>query len=143
LSGRFDGGQNFGSVPFGRHVVPDLANFSLRANPVRHAHDSKERFSQEALHAPRAEGFHHLKFRVGEQREIQLVLDAEFRLVFDAVRAATEDAGVGRFKLLDGVTKLGRFRRSTGSIRFGEEEEDEVLPLVVLERNGLALIGSD
>jgi hypothetical protein len=84
-----------------------------------------------------------LKFRVGEEREIQLVLDAEFRLVFDPVRAAPKDVGVGSFKLLDGVTKLGRFRRSTGSVGLGEEKQDKVLPLVIFQRNSLALIGAN
>ena len=66
--------QNFRGVAFGRHFVPGGADFSVGADPVRHAHDSQERFTQETFHAPRAVRLDYFEFRVGEQRESQLVL---------------------------------------------------------------------
>lgn len=120
-------------MPFGRDFVPDFTHFSVRPDPVAHAHDSEKRFPEEALHAPRAVRFHHLKFGVGQEREIQFVLDLKFSLVFGGIRAAPQDGGICLLELLDGVTKLGRFRRSTGRIRLGIKVQDQILPAVVLE----------
>ena len=123
-----------------RHIVPDLPNQPVLANPVRHAHNPEERFPEEALHPSRAERFNHFKFRIGQQREIQLVLHLEFRLRFHGIRAAAQDRRIFRFKLLDGVTKLGRFVDSTGSVRFGIEKQNHVLAVIFPKRNFFAVI---
>ena len=60
--------------PFGRHFVPDGADFAIGADPIRHAHDAQKRFTQEAFHAARAVRLDHFEFRVGQQRKSQLVL---------------------------------------------------------------------
>jgi hypothetical protein len=44
------------------------------------------------------------------------VLHFEFCLQLYRIRAAPQDRGVFCFELLDGVTKLGRFVRSTGRV---------------------------
>jgi hypothetical protein len=69
------------------------------------------------------------------------VLDLEFRLVLHRVRAASQDARVQLLELLDGVTKLGRFVDSTGSIRFRIKIEDEIPPAIIRERYDFAVIG--
>ena len=59
------------------------------------------------------------------------MFDLEFRLVFCRVRAASQDARVQLFELLDGVTKLGRFVDSTGRVGFGIEIENQISPAVI------------
>ena len=68
------------------------------------------------------------------------MLDLELRLIFRRVRAAAQDRRIFRFELLDGVTKLGRFVDSTGSIRFGIEVQHEILPAIILQRNSLPVV---
>jgi len=63
------------------------------------------------------------------------VLHFEFRLRFHGIRAAAQDRRIFRFELLDGVTKLGRFVDSTGSIRFGIEKQNHVLAAILPERH--------
>jgi hypothetical protein len=128
-------------MAFRRDFVPDLADFSVRADPIRHAHDSQERFPQKTLHPPRTVRLNHFEFRVRKQRKIQFVLDLEFCLVFHGVRAASQDAGVQLLELLDGVTKLGRFVDSTGCVCFGIEIEDEIPPAIIRKRDDFAVIG--
>lgn len=108
-------------MPFRRYVVPDFAYSCIRSNPVAHAHDSQKRFPKKAFHSPRAVRFHHLEFRIRKQRKIQFVLHFEFCLRLHGIPAASQDGGVGCFEFIDGVTKLGRFRRSTGRVRLGIE----------------------
>ena len=59
------------------------------------------------------------------------MLNLEFRLVFDGVRAAPQDGRVQLLELLDGVTKLGRFVDSTGCIGFGVEIEHDIPPAII------------
>lgn len=132
--------QYFGCVAFWCHIVPNLANHPVLANPIRHAHDPEERFAEEAFHPSRAKRFNHLKFRIGQQRKIQLVLHLEFRLRFHRIRAAAQNRGIFRFKLLDGVTKLGRFVDSAGSIRFRIEKQNHVLAVIFPKRYFLAFV---
>jgi hypothetical protein len=114
-------------VAFGRDVVPQSANSAVLADPERHAHDAEERFAEEGFHAPRAVGLDDFEFRVGEQREIQLVLGLELRLCFNGVAATTDDRGIQLLELVGGVAKLGRFIRSTGRVGFREEIENQIL----------------
>ena len=117
-----DGRQNFRRVPLGRHFVPDFADGSIRADPESHAHDSQKRFSEKTFHAPRAVGFDYAKFRVRQQRKIEFVLGLEIRLRRDGIRAAADHGRVEFLELREGVTKLGRFVGSTGSIGLREKE---------------------
>ena len=127
-------------MPLRRYIVPNLANQPVLIDPIRHPHDPEKRFPQEALHPSRAKRLNHLKFRVRQQREIQLVLHFEFRLRFHGIRAAAQDRRIFRFELLDGVTKLGRFVDSTGSIRFGIEKQNHVLAAIFPERHFFAVV---
>ena len=114
-----------------RDLVPNFADFSVRADPVRHAHDAEERFPQKTFHPPRAVSLDHFKLGVCKQREIQFVLNLEFRLVFDGVRAASQDGRVQLLELLDGVTKLGRFVDSTRCVGLGIEIEYDIPPAII------------
>ncbi len=84
-------------------------------------------FPRKCFHSPRAVQFQHFEIGVGNQREVQLETRAELGVRFRIAAAAADDHRVVLFKFLEGVTKLGRFVRSTGGIRFGEEIEDHVL----------------
>lgn len=124
-----------------RDSVPNLANLPVRADPESHAHDSKEGFPQKRLHPPRTVRFDDVKFRIRQQRKIQLVLYLELRLRLNGIRAASHDRRIQFVKLFDGVTKLGRFTRSTGCVCFRIKIQDHVFPAKVLERNRLAIVG--
>ncbi|MFZ3379801.1 MAG: hypothetical protein WA193_09265, partial [Candidatus Acidiferrales bacterium] len=47
---------------------------------------------------------------------------------------------IQRFELLEGVTKLGRFVRSTGGIRLGIKIKNHIFPVKILQRNGRAAV---
>jgi hypothetical protein len=134
-------GQHFFGVALRRDVVPDFVDLAVAADPERHAHDAEERFSEERFHPARAIGFDHVELRVGKQREIQFVLGLELRLCFDGIAAAADDGRVELFECADGVTKLGRFVRSTGRVGFRVEIKDQILPAKIAERNRLAVVG--
>jgi hypothetical protein len=127
-------------MPFGRHFVPDGADFSVGTDPIRHAHNAQKRFPQETFHAPCAVRLDDCEFRVGQQRKSKLVLPFEFFLRFDGVAAAANDGTVQFRELRQGVTELGRFVDSTGSIRFRIKIEDQVLVAIILHRDGRAAI---
>lgn len=133
--------ENFGGVPFGAGLVPDVAYFCVRPNPVRHAHDSEERFAEETLHAPRAVDLDGVEIRIRKQRKIQIVLGLEFRLLLDGIRAATQNYGVQLVEFFLRVAKLGRFIRSTRRQRLGKKEEDHVFSAQIRQGNFLAVIG--
>ncbi len=124
-----------------RDVLPDLANPSVGPDPERHAHDSEKGFPEERFHPPRAVGFDDVEFGVRQERKVQLVLDLELRLRLDGVAARADDRGVELFELLDGVTKLGRFVRSTGCIGLRIKIQDHVLAAKIGERDLFAIVG--
>jgi hypothetical protein len=130
-------------VSLWRDLVPYFANLAVRPDPESHAHNPQERFPQKTFHPARAVGLDDIKFRVGEQRERKLVFLFEFCLCFHGIAAAADDGGVQLFELLEGVTKLGRFVRSTGCIRFRIKIENQVLPVKILQRNSRATIIGD
>ncbi len=133
--------ENFGGVAFRAGFVPDVAYFCVRPNPVRHAHDSEERFTEETLHAPRAVDLDGVEIRIRKQREIQIVLGLEFRLLLDGIRAASQNYGVQLVEFFLRVAKLGRLIRSTRRQRLGEKEKDHVFSAQVRQRDFLAVIG--
>lgn len=68
--------------------VPHLADFSVIADPERHADDAEKRLAQEAFHSPRSVSADDLEFPVGQQRKVQIVFFPEFHQQFLAVAAA-------------------------------------------------------
>lgn len=116
--------QHFGSVPFGRHFVPDLPDFSIFPDPERRPHDSEECFPKKRFHPPGTERFDHVELGVGEKRKIQSVFAFEFCLRVDGISAATDHGRIQLLETAQRVAKLGRFVRSTGRVGFGEKIED-------------------
>jgi hypothetical protein len=62
-------------------------------------------------------------------------------LCLDGIGAGSQELYVELVKLLFCVTKLGRFDRSTGSVSFGIEIEQDAFTAEVSERDVLAVIG--
>jgi len=60
---------------------------------------------------------------------------------FRIAAAAADYHRIVLFEFLEGVTKLGRFVRSTGSIGFGEKIEDHILAAESGKRNGVSVVG--
>lgn len=127
-------------MALGIDLFPDSLDFSFRTNPVRHAHDSQKRFSEEGLHPARAIGFNHLEFRIAQEREIQFELGPELGLKVNRVSATAQDDGIGLIESLLCVAKLGRFMRSAGCHCLGEEKKNDVLSLQVGQGNFLAVV---
>jgi hypothetical protein len=120
--------------------MPDFPDHPIRPNPVRTAHDPQEGFSQESFHSPRAIQLQYVELGVDNQRKVQLEPHPELRMRFRIAAAAANHHRVALFEFLEGVTKLGRFVRSTGRIRFGEKIEDHVLAAKIGKRNRLSLV---
>jgi hypothetical protein len=123
-----------------RHVVPDFPNFTVRPNPERHAHNPQERLAEKRFHPPRAKCLDYVEVRVSQQRKIQLVLCFKFCLRVDGIAAAPEDSGVQLLEFFDGVTKLGRFVRSTWCVRLRIEIQNKVLAAEIRKRNLFAVV---
>ena len=114
-------------MAFRFYIVPDVLDFSVRADQERAAHDSQERFAEKFLHPARPVSLNHLEFRIAQQRKIQLVLFLEAGLGLHWIGAGPQDRYINLFKLFLCVTKLGRFDRSTGGVRLREEKQDDTL----------------
>jgi hypothetical protein len=79
--------------------------------------------------------------RIGEQREIQILLVAEALLVFKLIGADADDQRIELSKLLSAVAEAARLDRSAPSQRFGEEIKDDVLlPFQILEMKGFGIL---
>jgi hypothetical protein len=136
-------GEDFGGVAFGADGVPDLFDFAVGADQKTAANDSLEQATHEFFAAPRAVGLDHLVRGIAEQREIQFVLVAEVLQGLHRVGAGSEDGDTELVELLFGVAKLGRFDRSTGSIRFWKKEEQNAAPFELLQRELFAAVGGE
>jgi len=123
-----EGGQDFGGVAFRRDGIPDVFEIAVDADEESASHNSEKRFAEKFLHAARAEGFDGFQIRIAEKIEVEFLLGFEGGLCFDGVAAHSEDDHAQLVELLFCVTKLGRFDRSTGSVGFGIEKEDDSFP---------------
>ena len=130
-------------MAFGADGVPDLFDFAVGADQKTAADDSLEQTSHEFLAAPRAIGLDHLVRGIAEKREIQFVLVAEALQGLHRVGAGSENGDTELVELLFCVAKLGRFNRSTGSIRFRKKEEQHAAALEVFQRKLLPAVGSE
>ena len=118
-------------MAFGFYWVPDIFDFAVGTDQKTAADNSLEQAAHEFLPAPRTVGFDHLMRGIAEQREIELPLVAKFLQGLHRVGAGTEDGDAELVEFLFCVTKLGRFDRSTGSIRFRKKKEQDVAALEV------------
>ena len=119
-------------------VVPDVFELAVCADEKGTADDAKERSAKEFLHAPRAVGFNRFQVRIAEEIEVEFLLGFEGSLCFDGIAAHAKDDHAKLIELLLCVAKLGRFRRSTGSVCFRIEKENDPFAEEVRERDLVA-----
>jgi hypothetical protein len=120
-------GKGLGGMALGLYAVPDFFGLSVRPDEEGTAGDAHERSAHELFHSPGAVGFDHFVFRIAQQREIELLLFLESRLCFHGIGAYPKDNHTQLIELRFGVTKLGRFDRSTGCVGFWKEKEEHAL----------------
>jgi hypothetical protein len=136
-------GEDFGGVAFGFDGVPDLFDFAVGADQKTAADNSFKKAAHEFFPAPCAVGFDHLVRGVAEQREIEFPLVAESLQGLQSIRAGSEYGHTQLIELLFCVAKLGRFDRSTGSIRLRKKEEQDAAAFEVFQRKRLAAVGGE
>ena len=129
-------------MAFGPDGIPDFLDFAVGTDQKAAADDSFEHAAHEFLAAPGAVGCDHLVRGVAKQREIELVLVAEILQRLHGVGARPQDGYTQLVKLLFCVTKLGRFDRSTGSVRFRKKEEQDAAALEIFQGKLFAAVGS-
>jgi len=103
------------------YVVPDFFDFPIWGDKDAAADNPFVGPAHEFLRAPEAIGFDHFVVGVAEKREVKLVLPLKTSQCLNGVRANSKYFHFQFLELLFGVTKLGRFNRSTGSVRLGKE----------------------
>ena len=128
-------------MAFGSDEGPEFFDFAVLANEERAAHDAHEGAAHELFFLPGAELLDGFVGGIAEQRKIQILLGLECGLRFDRVGAHAEDGYAEIVEFLFCVAKLGRFDRSTGGAGFRVEEKEDLLAGVVLEGDGLAVVG--
>jgi hypothetical protein len=126
-------GEDFSGVAFGTDRVPDFLDSAVGADQKTATDNSLEQAAHEFLAAPCAVGLDHLVRRIAEQREIQFVLVAEVLQRLHRIGAGSEDGDTELVELLFCVTKLGRFDRSTGSVRLRKEKEHDPAALKIFK----------
>jgi len=114
-------------VAFGSDEGPDVFDFAVLANEERAAHDAHGRLAHEMLFLPGAECLDGFVVGIAEQGEIELLLFPEGGQGLYGVGAHAEDGDAELVEFFFCVTKLGRFDRSTGSVGFGVEKEEDAL----------------
>lgn len=132
--------KSFGGMALGLHVVPDFFDLSVRPDEEGTAGDAHERSAHELFHSPGTVGFDRFVFRIAQQREIELLLFLESHLCFHGIGAYPKDNHTQLIELRFGVTKLGRFDRSTGSVGFWKEKEEHALAFEVFQRDFLTVV---
>ena len=135
--------KDFGGVAFGFDGGPDGFDFAGFADEERAADDAHEFASHELLLLPGAVGFDGFVVGIAEQGEIELVLGLKQSLAFHGIGAHAKDGHSEFVEFLFCVAKLGRLDDSTGSVGFGEEEEEYALALEVFEGDGFVFVGRE
>jgi hypothetical protein len=139
----FQAGEDLGGVAFGVDRIPYFLDIAVGADQKTAADDSLKQTAHEFLAAPRAIGLDHLVGGIAEQWEIKLVPVAEVLQSLHRVGTGSENGDTELVELLFCVAKLGRFNRSTGSIRLGKKEEQDAAAPKVFERKLFATLGSE
>jgi hypothetical protein len=128
-------------MPFGFDQRPNLFDLPFLANEERAAHDSRVGAAHELFLLPCAELSDRFMVGIAEQGEIQFLFFLEEGERFDGIGAHPEDGDAVLVKFRFCVTKLGRFNRSTRSIRLGVEEKQDALTFEVIQGDFLAVVG--
>jgi hypothetical protein len=133
--------EDGGGVAFGFNEGPDVLDFAGFADEEGAADDAHESAAHELFLLPSTEFGNEFVSGVAEQREIEILFLFEGGLGFDGIGAEAEDGDVELVEIFFCVAKLGRFDRSTGSVGFGVEEEEDALAGEVFERDFFAFVG--
>ena len=120
-------------MAFCLHIVPDFLDFAVGTDEHAATDYTFVRPAHELLHAPEAVGFNHFVVGIAEKCEIELILFLEARKRLHGIGTNAENLNLSLFEFFFGVTKLGRFHGSTGSIRLGKEIEQSALSLQVAQ----------
>jgi hypothetical protein len=128
-------------MPFGFDEGPYLLDLPVLANEEGAAHDSRVSPAHELFFLPGAELSDGFMVGIAEQGEIKVLFFLEGSERFDGIGAHPEDGHAMLIEFRLCVTKLGRFNRSTGSVRFGIKEEQDALAFEVIQGDFLAVVG--
>ena len=118
-----------------------LGNAAVLVDEKARALDAHVLAAEHALLFPHAVRFGDFMVDVAQQREIQLVLCFELRLLRGRVGRDAEHDGVLPGELFLCVAKLARFQRSARCIGFGKEEKNDVFTADTREVEVVAGIG--
>jgi hypothetical protein len=130
-------------VALGFDEGPDFFDFSGLADEERAADDTHEGAAHELFFLPGTEFCDGFVSGIGKQRKIELVLGLERGLRIDGIGAHAEDGHIVLVELALCVAKLGRFDRSTGSVGFRVEEQEDALALEISQGDKCAVVGFD
>jgi hypothetical protein len=128
-------------VAFGFDDGPDVFDFAGFADEEGAADDAHKGAAHELFFLPGAEFLNSFVGRIAEQGEIEILFGFERGLGFDGIGAHPEDGHAELVEILFCVAKLGRFDRSTGSVGFRIEEEEDTLAGEVFEGDFFAFVG--
>ena len=128
-------------MAFGFDQGPDFLDFADLADEEGTAHDAHEGTAHELFFLPGAELFDGFVAGIAEQGEIEILLCLKRSKSFDGIDAHSEDGDAELVEFFFCVTKLGRFYRSTGSVGFGKEKEEDALAREVFDRDVFAFVG--
>jgi hypothetical protein len=140
-SERLEKVKDLGGVALGRGLLPDFSHLSVWADEAGTADNPQKILSEKTFHAAGPVGLNGLEFRVAQEREVQLVLGAEFDHGVRRIRRTAEHDGVELFELCLGVTKLGRFGGSTGRESLGKEIKQNEFAAEIGKRRLRAVVG--
>jgi hypothetical protein len=128
-------------MAFGFDEGPDVLDLAGLADEERAANDAHEFAAHKLFLLPRAKLLNGSVRRIAEKREIEILLGLEGGLGFNGIGAEAQDGDVKFVEFLFCVTKLGRFNRSTGSVGFRIEEDQDALTGEILEGKNGAVVG--
>ena len=128
-------------MAFGSDEGPEFLDFTGFADEERAADDAHEGAAHELLFLPDAEFLDGFASEIAKQRKIEPVLFLEPCKRFDGIGAHAEDGDAAFVEFFFCVAKLGRFYRSTGSVGFGKEKEEDALAREVFDRDVFAFVG--
>ena len=121
--------------------VPDLLDFAVGADEKGAASDAFEHPAHEFFRAPGTVGFEHFVGRVAEQRKVKFLFGLEALQSFYRVGTNPQNYNIPFVELRLCVTKLGRFKGSTGGVGFGEEKDQDTLSLQVGQGDFFVAVG--
>jgi hypothetical protein len=114
-------------MAFGLDEGPDVFDLAGFADEEGAADNAHEGASHKLFFLPGAEFLDGFVGGIAEQGEIQILFGLERGLGFYGIGAQAEDGDAKFVEIFFCVAKLGRLDRSTGSVGFGVEEQENAL----------------